>query len=71
MSGVDPTNVFALLTTGISTADAISQDARLPATDRAAASRLRDALRAWKGVSYGFREWAPPPPPTPTPEKQA
>ncbi|CAJ0682347.1 hypothetical protein [Ralstonia mannitolilytica] len=62
MNGIDPTNVFALLSTGISTADAISQDARLPAADCAAAARLRDALRAWKAVAYAFRDWQPPAP---------
>ncbi|CAJ3409171.1 Uncharacterised protein [Burkholderia pseudomallei] len=59
MNGVDPNNLFALLTTAIGTADAISQDTRQSLDSRDGAGRLRDALRSWKGLAFNYREWTP------------
>lgn len=59
MTGVDPNNLFALLTTAIGTADAISQDTRQSLDSRDGAGRLRDALRSWKGLAFNYREWTP------------
>lgn len=64
MNGIE-NNVFALLVAGIATADAISQDVRMPMTDRAAAGRLRDALKSWRGLAYAYRDWTPAPPAKP------
>ncbi|MDO3583677.1 hypothetical protein Q3P04_21385 [Ralstonia pseudosolanacearum] len=65
MNGIDPNNVFALLVSCMSTADAISQDTRLTMTERAAAGRLRDSLKSWKGVAFVFKDWTPAPPAKP------
>lgn len=59
MNGVDPNNLFALLTTAIGTADAISQDTRQTLDSRAAAGRLRDALRSWRPLAWELRDWTP------------
>lgn len=59
MNGIDPSNVFALLVACISTADAINQDTRMTMTERAAAGRLRDSLKSWKGLAFAYRDWTP------------
>ncbi|OXJ17243.1 hypothetical protein [Burkholderia sp. HI2500] len=59
MSGVDSSNIFALITAAMATADTISQDPRQSADSRAAAGRLRDGLRSWKGLAFQYRDWAP------------
>ena len=70
MSGLDPNNLFALVNGAIATADAISQDARQSLDSRAAAGRLRDGLRSWKGVAFNYRDWTPAAPATPRGPKQ-
>ncbi|CAJ0742310.1 hypothetical protein [Ralstonia mannitolilytica] len=64
MNGIE-NNVFALLVASIATADAINQDTRMPMTDRAAAGRLRDALKSWRSLAYEYRDWTPAAPAKP------
>ncbi|KVR94063.1 MULTISPECIES: hypothetical protein [Burkholderia cepacia complex] len=59
MNGVDPNNIFALIAAAMATADAINQDARQSLDNRAAAGRLRDGLRSWKGLAFSYRDWTP------------
>ena len=59
MSGIDQNNLFAMLAGTIATADAISQDTRQTLDSRAAAGRLRDALRSWRPLAFEFRDWMP------------
>ncbi|NVH69338.1 hypothetical protein G4D37_24710 [Burkholderia pseudomallei] len=59
MSAIDQNNLFAMLAGTIATADAISQDARQTLDSRAAAGRLRDALRSWRPLAFNYRDWTP------------
>lgn len=60
MSTIDANNVFALVAQAAATADAIANDSRQTATDRAVAGCLRDAMKAWRGASFQFKDWQPP-----------
>jgi hypothetical protein len=60
MANVDSNNLFSMCVAMISTADALSQDASISADLNAAAGRLRDAMKSWKGVAYAFRDVTPP-----------
>ncbi|MGV4630360.1 hypothetical protein [Burkholderia pseudomallei] len=59
MNGVDSNNIFALIAAAMATADAINQDTRQSLDNRAAAGRLRDGLRSWKGLAFEYRDWTP------------
>ncbi|OXI91046.1 hypothetical protein CFB40_12135 [Burkholderia sp. AU31652] len=59
MSGIDQNNLFAMLAGTIATADEISQDVRVPLDSRAAAGRLRDALRSWRPLAFALKDWTP------------
>lgn len=59
MSEIDQNNLFMMLAGTIATADAISQDARQSPDSRAAAGRLRDALRSWRPLAWNYRDWTP------------
>lgn len=59
MSGIDQNNLFAMLAGTIATAHAISQDTRQTLDSRAAAGRLRDALRSRRPLAFEFCDWTP------------
>jgi hypothetical protein len=52
-------DLFSLTVAVISTADAFAQDDTQSADLRAAAGRLRDAMKSFKGVAYRFRGLVP------------
>lgn len=59
MSAINQNDLFAMLAGTIATADAISQDMRQTPDSRAAAARLRDALRSWRPLAWNYRDWTP------------
>ncbi len=59
MADISSNNLFALVIQAAATADAIASDTRQATADRATAARIRDAVKAFKGQAYVFRDWTP------------
>ncbi|CAN7264821.1 hypothetical protein LJR230_001070 [Trinickia sp. LjRoot230] len=58
--GIDQNNLFDLMVAAVNTADAIANDTRQAAKNRAVAAMIRDSAKAWRRPAFDyFRDWTP------------